>query len=164
MTPKPTSKGGLASEALWPYALEVYARPGVEPVLLRLQDEHDQCVPLLLWSLWMAGGGRPIDAAKATACAELARAWQDAAVAPLRRLRRGLKTRAKTEQLQARVRHGVKALELEAERMLLQMLEESSPAASGARMTAAEALEQAACAWGGKAPTGLLRELAELAA
>jgi uncharacterized protein (TIGR02444 family) len=38
---------GLSAEALWPYALEVYARPGVEPLLLRLQDEHGQCVPLL---------------------------------------------------------------------------------------------------------------------
>jgi uncharacterized protein (TIGR02444 family) len=154
----------LAGEALWPYALEVYARPGVEPLLLRLQDEHSQCIPLLLWSLWMATGGRPIDAAKAAACAELARAWQDAAVAPLRRLRRGLKVKAKTQQLQARIRQGVKALELEAERMLLQMLEESSPAPAGAAVSAVEALTQSARAWGGNAPAGLLRELAELAA
>ena len=155
---------GLSVEALWPYALEVYARPGVEPLLLRLQDEHGQCVPLLLWSLWMAAGGRPIDAAKAAACAELARAWQDAAVAPLRRLRRGLKVKANTQQLQTRIRHGVKALELEAERMLLQMLEESSPAPGGAPVGAVEALSQSARAWGGKAPVILLRELAELAA
>jgi uncharacterized protein (TIGR02444 family) len=155
---------GLAGEALWPYALEVYARPGVEALLLRLQDDHGQCVPLLLWSLWMAGGGRPIDVAKAAACAELARAWQDAAVAPLRRLRRGLKAKAKTQQLQARIRHGVKALELEAERMLLQMLEESSPPPAGAPASAVEALAQSARAWGGKAPAGMLRELAELAA
>jgi uncharacterized protein (TIGR02444 family) len=154
----------LTSEALWPYALEVYGRPGVESLLLRLQDEQGQCVPLLLWSLWMAGGGRPIDAAKAAACAELARAWQDAAVAPLRRLRRGLKAQSTTQQVQARIRNGVKALELEAERMLLQMLEESSPAPSGAPMAAIEALTRSAHAWGGQAPVALLRELAELAA
>jgi uncharacterized protein (TIGR02444 family) len=155
---------GLAAESLWPYALEVYGRPGVEALLLQLQDEHGQCVPLLLWSLWMAGGGRPIDAAQAAACAELARAWQEAAVAPLRRLRRGLKAQASTEQLQARIRHGVKALELEAERMLLQLLEESSPAPSGAPVAALEALTQSARAWGGPTPTALLRRLAELAA
>jgi uncharacterized protein (TIGR02444 family) len=155
---------GLAAESLWPYALEVYGRPGVEALLLQLQDEHGQCVPLLLWSLWMAGGGRPIDAAQAAACAELARAWQEAAVAPLRRLRRGLKAKASTEQLQARIRHGVKALELEAERMLLQMLEESSAASGGAPVAALEALTQAARAWGGPAPAALLRRLAELAA
>lgn len=154
----------LAAAALWPYALEVYGRPGVEPLALQLQDAHGQCVPLLLWSLWMAASGRRMDAAKAAACAELARAWQDAAVAPLRRMRRGLKPKAATEQLQARIRGGVKALELEAERMLLQMLEEASPAPSDAGTDPLEALSQAASAWGGDAPAGLLRELAALAA
>ena len=152
------------TESLWPYALEVYGRPGVEAALLQLQDEHGQCVPLLLWSLWMAAGGRPIDASQVAACAELARAWQEAAVAPLRRLRRGLKAKARTEQLQARIRHGVKALELEAERMLLQMLEETSPAPGGSPVAALEALTQSARGWGGPAPTALLRKLAELAA
>jgi hypothetical protein len=85
-------------------------------------------------------------------------------VAPLRRLRRGLKAKASTERLQARIRHGVKALELEAERMLLQMLEESSAEPGGAAASAVEALTQSARAWGGKAPAALLRELAELAA
>ena len=128
------------SQALWPYALEVYGRPGVEALLLRLQDDHGQCVPFLLWSLWMVAGGRPIESATAAACAELARAWPDAAVAPLRRLRRGLKAEARKERLQARIRTGVQALELEAERMLLQMLEESSPAPAGAPTAAAAAL------------------------
>lgn len=155
---------GLTAEALWPYALEVYGRPGVEAMLLRLQDAHGQCVPYLLWSLWMAAGGRPVDARTAAACAELARAWQDAAVAPLRRLRRGLKTRANTEQVQARIRTGVKALELEAERMLLQMLEESSPAPGGAPVAAIEALERSIRAWGVPAPGALLHELAALTA
>jgi len=155
---------GATSEALWPYALELYGRPGAQPLLLELQDAHGQCVPLLLWSLWTAASGRPIDAAQAAACAELARAWQDAAVAPLRQLRRDLKPGAKTQQLQARIRNGVKALELEAERMLLQMLEEASlapAAASGDRLTA---LRLAARAWGGKAPAALLDKLAALAA
>jgi uncharacterized protein (TIGR02444 family) len=155
---------GLTAESLWPYALEVYGRPGVEALLLQLQDDHGQCVPLLLWSLWMAGGGRPLDAARAAACAELARAWQDAAVAPLRRLRRGLKAGARTEQLQGRIRHGVRALELEAERMLLQMLAESRPAPGGAPVGALEALTQSVRAWGSPAPAALLRRLAELAA
>ena len=151
-------------EALWPYALEVYGRPGVEALLLRLQDDHGQCVPFLLWSLWTATSGRPIDAAQAAACAELARAWQDAAVAPLRRMRRGLKANASKERLQARIRTGVQALELEAERMLLQMLEESSPTPAGAPIMAADALGRAVRAWGGEAPPALLQQLAALCA
>jgi uncharacterized protein (TIGR02444 family) len=155
---------GRTTEALWPYALEVYGRPGVEALLLRLQDDHDQCVPLLLWSLWMAASGRPVEPAAAAACAELARAWQDAAVAPLRRLRRGLKAKASQERLQARIRTGVQALELEAERMLLQMLEESSPAPAAEATLPAAALTQAVRAWGGAAPGALLQQLAALCA
>jgi uncharacterized protein (TIGR02444 family) len=156
---------GLTTEALWPYALDVYGRPGVEELLLRLQDDHGQCVPFLLWSLWMAAGGRPLDARTAASCAELARAWQDTAVTPLRRLRRGLKARARKAQLQARIRTGVQALELEAERMLLQMLQESSPPPGDATNAPAEALAQAASAWGGAPPPpALFRQLTALCA
>ena len=150
--------------SLWPYALDVYGRPGVEPLMLALQDQHGQCVPFLLWSLWMAAGGRPIEAAPAAACAELARAWQDAAVAPLRRLRRDLRAKARSQRIEARVREGVKALELEAERMLLQMLEEASPAPTAAPGERLAALRAAVRAWGGQAPAALLEALAALAA
>ena len=155
---------GRTTEALWPYALEVYGRPGVEALLLRLQDDHGQCVPFLLWSLWMAASGRPIEGAATAVCAELARAWQDAAVAPLRRMRRGLKASASQERLQARIRTGVQALELEAERMLLQMLEEASPAPAVASGDRLQGLRLAVRAWGGQAPTALLEQLATLAA
>jgi uncharacterized protein (TIGR02444 family) len=158
VTPGPTA------EALWPYALDVYGRAGVEPLLLTLQDQHGQCVPFLLWSLWMAASGRPIEPAPAAACAELARAWQDAAVAPLRRLRRDLKAKATSQRVQARVREGVKALELEAERMLLQMLEEASPAPATAPGDRLAALRLASRVWSGEAPAALLEALAALAA
>jgi uncharacterized protein (TIGR02444 family) len=156
----------VTGQALWPYALDVYGRPGVEPLMLELQDTYGQCVPLLLWSLWMAASGRAFETRTAAACAELARAWQDAAVAPLRRLRRDLKStpKANAQRVSERIRTGVKALELEAERMLLQMLDEASPAPSGASADAVAALRLAARAWGGHAPAALLDQLARLAA
>ena len=151
-------------EALWPWSLEVYGRAGVEPLLLELQDAHGQCVPFLLWSLWVAASGRTIDATKAAACAELARAWQDAAVSPLRKLRRDLKAKTKSPRVQVRVREGVKALELEAERMLLQMLEEASSAPSALFGDAEATLRLAMRAWGGRPPAALVEQLAKLAA
>jgi uncharacterized protein (TIGR02444 family) len=156
----------LTREALWPFALEVYGRPGVEALLLELQDGHDQCVPLLLWSLWAAAGGRLAGASKTAACAELARAWQAAAVTPLRTLRRDLKRSAgpKTAKARTRIREGVKALELDAERMLLQMLEEATPAPGVRPIDPLEALRLAVRAWGGEAPEPLLQQLARLAA
>ena len=156
----------MTREALWPYALEVYGRPGAELLLLTLQDTHGQCVPFLLWSLWLAASGRPASAVTLSAGAELARAWQDAAVAPLRTLRRDLKRRggAKTAQARSRIRDGVRALELEAERMLLQMLEKASPTPGAAAVEPLEALRLGASAWGGDAPASLLEQLARLAA
>jgi uncharacterized protein (TIGR02444 family) len=156
----------LTREALWPFALEVYGRPGVEALLLELQDHHGQCVPFLLWSLWMAASGRVANPAKFAACAELSRAWQDAAVAPLRTLRRHLKRPAgsKAAEARTRIRAGVKALELDAERMLLQMLEEASPPPGDAPTGDPDSLRSAVRAWGGEAPAGLLEQLARLAA
>ena len=148
-------------EALWPWSLEVYGRPGVEPLLLELQDAHGQCVPFLLWALWMAARGLAADETTLAAGAAMARAWQAAAIQPLRDLRRGLKTGPSPPQRE-RLRTSVKSLELEAERMLLQMLGDASPA--GARGgSARDALAAAAAAWGA-APAALLDRLAALAA
>jgi uncharacterized protein (TIGR02444 family) len=151
-------------EALWPFALETYGRPGVEPLLLELQDDHGQCAPLLLWALWMSARGAGVDEAAAARATALARAWHDAAIAPLRDLRRRLKTPASagSPARQARLRSGVQALELEAERMLLEMLEEASQAVSG-DVDPRACLAIAARAWGAAAPAASLERLAELA-
>jgi uncharacterized protein (TIGR02444 family) len=155
----------VTREALWHFALDVYGRPGLEPLLLELQDVHGQCVPFLLWSLWMAASGRAISPAKAAACAELARAWQDTAVEPLRTLRRDLKVNRKAgvrragEQLRIRV----KTLELDAERMLLQMLEKASPAPGDVAIESLCALQLAVVAWGASAPSAMLEEVVRLA-
>jgi uncharacterized protein (TIGR02444 family) len=155
----------VTAEALWPYALEVYGRPGVEPLLLALQDVHGQCAPYLLWSLWMAASGRAADDAALRSGAALARAWQDAAIAPLRRLRRDLKASPAPgpKPARERLRQGVKKLELDAERMLLRMLEEASPEPSAAATPPLEGLLRAARVWGGDPPAADLARLAELA-
>jgi len=152
--------------ALWPYALQVYGRPGVEGTLLELQDAHGQCVPYLLWALWLAAEGRAADDDDLTRAAELARAWQDAAVAPLRGLRRGLKSPSSKAPARAwsTLREGVKALELDAERMLLEMLEAASPASGDAPNDSLAMVRRAVGAWGRPAPDGLLDHLAAVAA
>ncbi|HVN00250.1 MAG TPA: TIGR02444 family protein [Caulobacteraceae bacterium] len=159
-------RGVTTGEALWPYALELYARPGVEALLLELQDAHSQCVPYLIWSLWLAASGRPLDAARLAAGAELARAWQDAAVGPLRTLRRDLKRPGRAAMIPARrrLREKVAALELEAERMLLQMLQEASPATGVAAAGPLAHLEAATRAWGREAPRALVERLASITA
>jgi uncharacterized protein (TIGR02444 family) len=152
-------------ESLWPFALALYARPGVEAALLELQDEDGQSIPFLIWALWLATRGRRADAAALAGGARLARAWQDAAVAPLRELRRSLKrpSPAQLAHLREALRERVKAVELEAERMLLEMLEEASPGPSGPPLDSALALADAGAAWSDGAPVPRLAALAALA-
>jgi hypothetical protein len=95
----------------------------------------------------------------------LARAWEAVAVAPLRQMRHDLKptSRAPAPAVAARVRQGVKTLELEAERMLLQMLEDASDQPAATSDDPGTALKRAAEAFGG-APADMLDRLARLAA
>ena len=112
------------AEAFWTWAVERYGRDGVAPLCLALQDDHDQNVPLLLWAAWGATHGVRI-AAHADRAAHIARVWSDAAVVPLRAIRRRLKTALHdgddTDRLA--LRDTVKAAELEAERALMSQLE-----------------------------------------
>ena len=168
----PVSRGlkkrrtGMTQEALWPFSLEIYARDGVEATLLALQDAHGQCAPFLLWALWMGASGRRADAATLAAGAALARSWQDVAVSPLRDIRRGLQRTVAPVRPAARrrLRERVAALELEAERMLLAMLEDASPAPTATRTSPGHCLRDAIGAWGGTAPAALVNRLAAQAA
>ena len=158
----PTAASPKAA-SLWAYALDVYGRPGAEARFLALQDAHGQSVCFLVWCLWMAAVGRSADAATLEAGAALAKSWEAAAVAPLRRLRRDLKTSpAGPAQRRERLRAAVRQLELQAERMLLEMLEDVSPPATGAALPAADALRRAAAVFGGDAPAAGLAAVAAL--
>ena len=42
---------------LWDWAVAAYAAPGVGEACLALQDSHEQNVPVLLWSGWVAATG-----------------------------------------------------------------------------------------------------------
>ena len=154
----------MSEAGLWPYALEVYGRPGMQAALLEAQDAYGQCVPYLLWALWLAACGRAADAASLSAGADLARAWQDAAIAPLRALRRRLKSPIASvpAKAQSRLRDGVQGLELEAEQALLETLQTSNAPLGGGVKSAVAALDDAVRAWGGDVPPALIKRLATL--
>ena len=157
--------GARVAGSLWAYALDIYGRPGAEARFLALQDAHGQNVCFLIWSLWMAAEGRAADAATLAAGAALARSWEAAAVAPLRAIRRDLKTStAGGARRRERLRDAVRQLELQAERMLLEMLQDASPAPGGNAPSPAEALTAAAAVWGARPPANLLHDLAASAA
>jgi uncharacterized protein (TIGR02444 family) len=130
-------------EALWRFSLALYTRPGVADALITIQDRAGADVNVILYGLWLGlTRGRLLGAADVAAAEAAIAPVHDAAVAPLRRLRRQLKPTGDVV-LQA-LRRRIAALEVAAERQVLYRLAECSggPApvsADGGRIAAAEA-------------------------
>ena len=148
---------------LWDWAVRAYAAEGVSEACLHLQDAAGQNAPLLLWAAWAARTGRAPNPDTLEAACDIARAWQEAAIAPLRAVRRTLKGPNPDLENADReaVRAQVKAVELEAERRLLAALEALSPSAEAAPAPALEALVAVARRWSPMTPRAGLVELAE---
>lgn len=142
--------------AIWDWALQAYGRPGVPAAALALQDAHGQNTSYLLWAVH----AEVRDPALLARAAEATRAWDRTALIPLRAVRRALKPPMPPFSDPAReaLREEVKGLELAAERLLMETLDELSAGRGGAR--ALEALEAASKAWGPSAPIDALAELA----
>lgn len=110
---------------LWKFAIHLYARPGVEPACLALQDAGaDVC--LLLCAAWLQAGKAAVTSERLEHLQQLAGAWQQQAVTPLRQLRQQWRTAARHDPQLAQLREQVKALELQAERTLLERLQQAS--------------------------------------
>jgi len=128
-----------AFEDFWNFALRLYARPGVAPACLELQDGHGKDVIIALYCCWLGASGRGrLDAAGLEAAEAIARPWRGAVVEPLRRTRHALKDVAGAEALYSRM----KQIELDAERIAFQRLAPLAPApdpqaAQAARIAAA---------------------------
>jgi uncharacterized protein (TIGR02444 family) len=145
---------------LWDWALEAYARPGVQTLCLRLQDDHGQSVSYLLWAAWAAREGRAVDVGRLSEAVRLARDWEVTVARPLRAARRALKASRLDLDAdgQAGLYEGLKTQELAAERLLLEALERLTRGPDGAVRDPAAALGEAAAAWG-PAPADLIDAL-----
>jgi uncharacterized protein (TIGR02444 family) len=133
-----------------------YGRPGVAGLCVELQDQEGQSVALLLWAAW----ARPDDPAVAARACDLARTWEATAIGPLRAARRGLRPPMPPIPDSARevLRAQVQAVELAAERVLLETLEAlGSPGTAG---DPGRALVAVSAAWGRTASADRLAALA----
>lgn len=105
------------TEDFWQWSLTHYAHKGVEPVLLQLQDEFDFNVNITLWCCWCA---RHYDAAPDLAlrhAIDQTANWNANVTAPLRSVRRFLKTHHKGEATDdTALRERIKDAELDAEK------------------------------------------------
>ena len=112
------SAGELSdSEALWRFSLAFYARPGVSEALIALQDRAGCDVNLILFALWLGVSGRSRLTKEELAIAgRIARPIGADIVEPLRALRRKLSFDPDADV--QRLREGIKALELAAEKVI----------------------------------------------
>jgi uncharacterized protein (TIGR02444 family) len=142
----------------WDWMLAAYGRPGVAEICLALQDVHGQNVPFLLWAAWSGADAGP----RLERAAQAAHAWDEAAVSPLRAVRRALKAPRAPVHDAAReaLRAEVKVVELAAERVLVETLQSlGGPPAGSASVLSA--LTAASRAWGRTAPKQALAALSE---
>lgn len=149
---------------LWDWALKAYAAEGVSETCLALQDVHGQNVCLLLYAGWCASTGRALDEDDVEAATDTARVWSDTAITPLRLIRRELKVRRPDMADAAReaVRGQVKAVELAAERRLLEALEALAPRPAGPPASPLKGLVAVSRAWGEAVPRPALTRLSEV--
>ncbi|WP_169713921.1 TIGR02444 family protein [Oceanicoccus sagamiensis] len=102
----------MQDSPFWQYSLTVYSRPGVEPLLIMLQDRYQADVNILLCCAWLGSQGQRISPEGLQSLLDLALPWQQQCVQPLRSVRRYLKGREDDHAF----REQIKAIEVEAER------------------------------------------------
>jgi len=111
--------------SLWDYAVGLYSEPGVSLSCLDIQEQCGVDVPLLLFGAWMGSQGFVLTATDCRDIDARIRDWRIEVIQALRRVRRRMKSGpppAPSERTK-RLRSAVKAAELDAERIELEVLE-----------------------------------------
>jgi uncharacterized protein (TIGR02444 family) len=108
----------------WMFSLTVYGDAAVQQECLDLQDGYGIDVNLLLFCAFIGViHGAVLSDQDVKDATDLVNAWHENVVGRLREVRRALKPRASETSPAARLRKGIKALELNAERIEQAMLE-----------------------------------------
>lgn len=107
----------------WSWSLERYQRPGVEDLLLRLQDSFACNVNMLLWLCWTAEQYAPASDIVIRKAASLVSDWNAGVTENLRAARRVLKQSGLGDADISALRNAIKDAELTAERIEQRTLE-----------------------------------------
>jgi uncharacterized protein (TIGR02444 family) len=123
MNNKPTASNG---SSLWDFAVAVYGRGGVAAACLELQESCHVDVPLFLAVGFAICRGKALDASALSALEQRAGPWRRDVVQALRAIRRRLKTGPHPAPNGASepLRNAVKAAELAAEKIQLQVMQD----------------------------------------
>lgn len=118
----------------WDFSLALYAKPGVAPACLGLQERHGADVNFLMFCLWHAAAGRGrIDDAAMTRTTGAVAEWHSAVVVGLRAVRKRLKTPIGTADaaLAQALRARLQKIEIDAEHIEQLMLAATATQADG---------------------------------
>ncbi|NHK26734.1 TIGR02444 family protein [Parvularcula flava] len=133
MTDVETDRTPAQIPTFWDWSMEAYGRPGAAERLLRMQDDHDLDVNLVLWCLWAGTHFPPISDKETLSLFRQTAEWAKRVTIPLRGVRRWLKGRdlpASTEAVNT-LRNEIKSQELAGERISQEMLEGMTRLAAG---------------------------------
>ena len=125
----------MDAEAFWAFSLEFYAREGVAPACIALQDTYAADVEVVLFTLWCASRGRRLAIIELGAIDAAITSWRSAVVQPIRRARRALKPPPSWPfhpEAAAALRERLLSAELEAERLQQAAMEALAPAPGSA--------------------------------
>lgn len=111
----------VAENPFWDFSVGVYGHTGVAEACLRLQDRLGFDVNLLMYCCWVARDlGAKIDSAAMDRIEIVAAPWRDSVVAPLREIRKAMKSASHTgfdPEEQERLRSEIKRVELRSEHL-----------------------------------------------
>ena len=149
--------------SFWDWAVRAYAAPGVAERCLELQDDQAQCVPLLLWGLWLAQASVSVTPDQAEEAAAVARGYLEHVITPLRTLRHRLKNPVSDVEDDHRLslREDIKASELKAEAALMQALTGLEGGKTAGVVDGLANLVTLSRAWGPSVPRAHLSALAQ---
>ncbi|CAM3654591.1 hypothetical protein BOSP111201_18520 [Bordetella sputigena] len=133
----------VAAGSFWAFSLAIYARPGVPDACLGLQDGHGLDVNVLLFALYAGQRGIALGIDDYAALETVVSDWRRQVVAPLRGIRRHVKTTLGGEgggpSMEREVYEAIKRAELAAERAQQARMEQwlaarptADPAGAGA--------------------------------
>ena len=120
---------GEPGAGFWSFSTALYARPGVAPACLALQDRFGADVNLLLFCLWAARGGCGLQPGDFDVLEGAIAPWRRDLVEPLRAVRRALKgdPRGAAPERASEFRERLLALEIEGERIGQELLARAVP-------------------------------------
>jgi uncharacterized protein (TIGR02444 family) len=158
MAADPANAEGAAA---WAYALRTYAEDGVAPACLLLQDRLGVDVVVMLHAMYRARMGAALGRDEIAGMDAAVREWRSQVVAPLRSVRRALKTRLggfAPDQVHA-LREQVKSVELMAERKAFELLAQAAePPRSAPQIEFSEVVREVALWYSQAAPSALMEQ------